>query len=387
MREACGISICAYDPATGAVFPGETIAPDVIVGVGVFGRKHPVYYCADESMRHPDFREGGGGRVLAFVCDRESGALTYLNEQPACAAGTSYLALDREEQYLVATTFGSGTPVTRPAKNENGEYVPETVYGASTTNLYRINEDGSIGKLCDVIVHPMEGTRTRPVQPHMHSVSLAPLGDFFAVCDMGTDKVYTFRINHETEKLEACPGSPFQSEAGMGCRYHAFHPTQPYLIVNNEHRPYLTSFRYEPDGRLIRIGDYRILQEAAEPKTEDEKVTETETPTKTAREGMAKQSGMAMTADGQYVYTLARGTNTVSAFRVEEGGELTLVQSLPYGGDMPKGCSVSPDGRFLLVASRGSKDVITLAIREDGTLSETGISTTLPSPAVVTFLL
>ncbi len=337
-----GISICRFDEEKGTLHLMKTIRPDISVGTLACSSDKRVIYCADENPH--------GGRVLSFAMDKHTGNLKAFSVVSTGISGTAFLTADRSDRSLIAVNYANSGDASE----------------LSATDLYRIDTEGSITGPEDRFLHA-RGADPAQGQAHAHSAAFSPDESFFTVCDTGADRIYAFSVNEQTRVLQPCMNSPVQCEHGMGPRYQVYHPYLPYLIVNNEKKTYLSSFRYDVSGMLIKLQDAPLLDG-------DKQTTE-----------HPGQSGLAMSADGRYVYTLLREKDVVVTFRVEENGTLTRLQVLEYGGKIPKGCTLSPDGRFLLIASRGTSDVITLAVQPDGTLERTGISARFPCPAVITF--
>jgi len=86
-------------------------------------------------------------------------------------------------------------------------------------------------------------------------------------------------------------------------------------------------------------------------------------------------AGIALTPDGKFLYVANQFNNTVTAFSVDSGGNLTQiagsaqgsaspqVQGSPFAtGTAPTALAVTPDGAFLYVANFGSNNVSAFAI-------------------------
>ena len=343
---------------------GEALL-EITAGVTCFDEKKGVLYFTDERKGNPDFKYGGGGRVFAVNVSPEDGSLTVLNSNYSYGALPSYVAADDQGKYLVLTNFGPNKkpePITTLAKDESGAWRIQVQVDTASTVLLRRNEDGSVGQVCDIVVHSSEGTANNLRAAHAHSVVASPDKKLFAVCEMGTDRIYLFAIDVERDKLVLPSGAPYVCEKGTGPRYSAFHPTKPFFFINYEDAPLVSSFRYDEVGRLELINTIRVLPEGEEASPKD------------------LQSGLTISADGRFLYTLMRGRNILAVFVVDQNsGKLSLLQRLQLDGDRPKDCSLSPDGRTLAVADRDSDMVELLAVAPDGTLKQTG--NTLPQKA------
>lgn len=364
-----GFGIFGYDRETGALELIKTAALDRIsVGATCLDARRRILYCVDEVMSQPAFRKGGGGLVYALAIDPETGELTELNRQPSYGSLPTYVTTDADGKYLLLVNHTGHTPVTKVVKDASGQHRINVEYDDSTTVLFRLNTDGSIGDLCDVCVH--SGSGPLPLQTHakLHSVVRSPSGELFAVCDKGSDKIFFFKINRKTEKLELCGDRGYAALPGSSPRYSVFHPTRPYFFMNNETKGVVCAFRYDEEGRLDPICTINAFPEGRE---DDPAIM---------------QSDFVIHPSGKYLYTLIRLINVVTTFRIdEETGQLEKIQTATLDGAGPRGCAISPDGRFMLIAALESKQVLVWRIGEDGRVSPTGQSAAQPVPGNVTF--
>jgi len=68
-------------------------------------------------------------------------------------------------------------------------------------------------------------------------------------------------------------------------------------------------------------------------------------------------------------------------------GELSLLQHMPSGGELPWALALQPQGRWLLVANQRSHSIKLFGVDPDsGRLFDTGQSTALQSPVSLAFL-
>lgn len=84
-------------------------------------------------------------------------------------------------------------------------------------------------------------------------------------------------------------------------------------------------------------------------------------------------SYLAFAPGGQYLYSVNQtaDSSSVSAFRVDETtGALTLLNTVPAGGQSPCYISIDETGQWLLVANYVSGTVAVLPVRADGSLGE-----------------
>jgi 6-phosphogluconolactonase len=364
-----GFGIFRYNTKTGELELIKSAVLDKIsVGATCLDSKRNILYCVDEVMTQPGYLKGGGGLVYALAIDPETGDLTEINHQPSYGSLPAYVAVDGTGKYLIVVSHTGNAPVTKTVKDASGKYRIVIEYDDATTVLYRLNDDGSIGDPCDICKHSGNGPGPEQSHPRIHSVMASPSGNLFAVCDKGSDQIFFFRINRETEKLQVCGGEGYKSIPGSSPRYSVFHPTRPYFYMNHETKAVIRAFRYDEDGKLEPICTVSALPEDCE-----------DNPT-------MMQSDIRIHPSGKYLYGLIRGINAVSVFEIkEETGEIEKIQTVMLDGTGPRGCAISPDGRFMHIAALKSKEVLVWVIGEDGKLSPTGKKISQPDPGNVTF--
>jgi len=112
---------------------------------------------------------------------------------------------------------------------------------------------------------------------------------------------------------------------------------------------------------------------------------------------LMSQDAVILSPDGDNLYAVNAGSNSIAAFEVEADGDVEFIEAEPSGGVMPVSLTVSPDGRFLYVVhSMGTVDggagsIVGFSVGSDGALSPL-VGSTLPlsgapmtGPAVIAF--
>lgn len=380
-----GISVFSFDEGTGALELIETIRPDVAAGQLWLDADKRILYSNDEcGERRGEI--GGGGYLLAFRIDPESGKLSLINQKDSLSPEPSYLCLDKSGKYLAACHCGDPWHVTRIVRRPDGSFGNEVLFDDSALVLFRVNEDGSLGEACDVSVNPGTGGKGEnsqvnvdPVSGHiqlvevlsrLHAVVASPSGELLAVCDKGMDKVYTYRIDREKGKLIRLSewAAP---EVACFPRYCAFHPTNGVLYVNNENYALLNSFHYdEGTGALERFDKVYLLPE--DPGMVDGKPVGAQ--------------DILVHPNGKVLYCTLCGLNLIVVCRIGEDGAPRPVQRINSRGILPRGIALSPNGRFLLSGNMVSGDITVFAVDEEGLLTDTGKTYEAVSPSAVRFL-
>lgn len=381
-----GISIFSYKEESGDLELLETIRPDVAAGQLYIDQQNKVLYAVNECGEQRG-EIGGGGYIMAFRVDSETGKLTLLNEKRSLSPEPSYISLDKTGRFLLTCHCADPFHVTKIVKKQDGTYANVVLFDDTGLCLFRINDDGSLGDACDVAVTEGAGgnnTRTQvnvdPVTGHiqlvnvisrLHSVVKNPSGSVFAVCDKGMDCIYTFRINYEKECLEQL--DQWVSE-DVACfpRYGAFHPTLPVYYANNENHATLNYFKYDDStGKLDLVKTIPLL--SYDPGLVDGKPVGAQ--------------DLLISPNGKTLYCTLCGLNLIIVMQLDEKGNPTVIQEVESGGNLPRGIQLSPDGHYLLAGNMVSGDITTFKVNADGTLTATGHRYEAVSPSAIRFFI
>ena len=378
-----GISIFEYDTESGDLRLVETARPDVGAGQLYLDPDRSILYVVDErGDRRGEI--GGGGYVMAFRIDSSSGKLTLVNEKESLCPLPSYLCLDKSKKYLVTSHMSDPFHVTKIRKRADGSFGNEVLFDDTALVMFRIDDDGSLGDVCDVtITEGTGGNSSRPgvhsdtapgqvqleVISRQHSVVASPSGEMLAVTDKGMDRIYTYRIDRESGKLVHLD-TWIPEESGRFPRYCAFHPVLPIYYANNEAYAGINVFDYdEKSGKLNLLTELFLLPED---------------PGKVDGKPVGCQDIM-VHPNGKHLYCTVVGLNLIVVCDLDESGRPAVKQLVKCNGKMPRGIRLAPDLRFLLSGNMLSANITTFAVNADGTLTSTGKSFDAASPSAIQF--
>jgi 6-phosphogluconolactonase (cycloisomerase 2 family) len=356
-----GISVFRYDVVDGTLEPVETVFSDVAAGQQFLDRERGVLYITNEiDSKHGE--KGGGGYVIAFRIDRETGKLSLINEKESLSSCPCYICLDGAKLYALVAHHGGSSYVTKIIRDAGGAYFSKVLFDDTALVLFRVNRDGSLGEICDASIIPGEGLDGPHVFPHLHSVVADPSGKLFIVCDKGMDKIYTCHLDYERSKM--IPLGEIAVETGIAPRYGAFHPKLPYFYVNFERKTVLHSYKYDPRiGILNQVSAVPLLTEEEEKDASG-----------------IESSDILIHPSGRYMYAAVRGVDRIVILDLDDQGGLIGRGHVYCGGKHPRGLCLSPDGRFLFCANMESGLITSFSVRDDGSLEKTG-ETKAPCPA------
>ena len=331
-----------FDPSNGTLAMIGPVAEGLRPTWTVAHPKLPVLYAVnDENTKE--------GSVTAFAVNRESGALSKLNEVSTGGNGTTYLWFDAPSSTLLAANFAGGS-----------------------ASSIAVNQDGSVGSLVSTIKATGSGPHRRQASPHAHSVAIDPSGRYALIPDLGADRVFVYGFDRATHALspdDASSPRSFVAPAGSGPRHLAFSPNGRYVHVLNELTAEIVTLRWDAQqGRLTQV---QTLQTSSPEFA-----------------GVKSGAELAVSADGRFVYVQDRGEATLVVYGVNaESGELSLVQRLPSGGEVPWSFAIHSSGKWLLVAHQRSGKVSVFSIDPvTGKVADTGQSVDTPTPVSLTFV-
>lgn len=192
-------------------------------------------------------------------------------------------------------------------------------YSSGTLTLFDLNADG----------RPCEKVRIIPFEQnsHIHSSWISPEGSSVVVVDLGTSRIYKFKITDG--RLAENEYEIFQLPQGCGPRHCAFGKDRLYVATELSDEVLVFSW---PEMEMLQ----RLTANPVTPHG---------------------GSHIILSADGRFVYMSCRLANDgIAVFSVGADGLLTPV-GYTNTGSHPRHFSISPDGTALAVACRDS-DVI-----------------------------
>lgn len=359
--KAEGIDIFRLDRASGALTHVATTP----------GVENPSYLTVDPTRRFlyavngsPSIDGQPGGAVSAFAINSGTGHLTFLNRQMTTGQGPCHLTIDRAGRFVLATSYHAGNVVVFP-----------------------VRPDGGLAEASDLVQH--HGSSVHPERqdrPHPHSVNLDHAERFALVCDLGLDRVFVYRFDHERGKL--IPNDPpwVAAEPGAGPRHLAFHPNGRYVFVINEIGSSLSSFRYDADRGVLSpletvptipadfVGtaftpDIQVGPAASRPPVV----------------GTNFAADVHVAPSGRFVYGSNRGHDSIVVYAFDNVTErLTCVGYEPSGGHVPRTFAIDPTGTLLLAANQGSDSIVSFRVDPaSGRLAPTGHVAATPTPTCV----
>ena len=287
----------------------------------------------------------GGGSVNAYSFNPISGALTGLNSVPA--QGPCYVSVDDAKSVVFAGNYGGGS-VLAVHLNHDGSFLED--------NLQTIKHEGS------------SVNKDRQEKPHVHSVVLSLDDRHLLVPDLGTDKVYQYRVDTKQRHALIPMDVPFLAvNPGGGPRHLTFHPNgkHAYLVL-------------ELEGAVMAL-DYS-----------EGKLTSKQTISMVSSDFKGRVSGADIhtSPDGKFLYASNRGdVNEIAIYSIDRNGMLTLTGRQSVLGKTPRNFVIDPTGNFLLVANQNTNEIIIFKRDvKSGLLTPTGKKIEVDKPVCLKFI-
>ncbi|MEU3418015.1 lactonase family protein [Streptomyces murinus] len=303
-----GIGLASYDPESGLITGSGTLA----------GVPDPSYLAV-----HPD------GRTLYAVDERQDGGVT---------------AVRLADRQVLGTRSTGGAGPCHLSVHPSGRWLLSANYTSGSVAVHPIDGSGALGERTDLVTHTSPKPGPGQEGPHAHQFRTGPDGRHLLAVDLGTDTVYTYRLDSAKGTLTEV--SQAHTRPGAGPRHLTFHPGGRHAYLANEVDDTVVVCAYDPATGRLAIG---------EPQSTGATGDVTNYPAQ-----------LLVTADGRYAFLANRGHNSLARFAVEaDGARLRLLGTVPVGGDFPRQIALSPDGRLLFAANQRSGTVTVFHVDAD----------------------
>ncbi|MYQ97574.1 lactonase family protein, partial [Streptomyces sp. SID6139] len=226
----------------------------------------------------------------------------------------------------------------------SGRWLLSANYTSGSVAVHPIDGSGALGERTDLVTHTSPKPGPGQEGPHAHQFRTGPGGRHLLAVDLGTDTVYTYRLDSAKGTLTEV--SQAHTRPGAGPRHLTFHPGGRHAYLANEVDDTVVVCTYDPATGRLAIG---------EPQSTGATGDVTNYPAQ-----------LLVTADGRYAFLANRGHNSLARYAVEaDGARLRLLGTVPVGGDFPRQIALSPDGRLLFAANQRSGTVTVFHVDAD----------------------
>ncbi|MER5428240.1 lactonase family protein [Streptomyces sp. NPDC002588] len=309
-----GIGVAAYDPSSGRIAGRGTIT----------GVPDPSYLAV-----HPD------GGTLYAADEREKGAVT---------------AVRLSDREVLGSRATGGAHTCHLSVHPGGRWLLSADYGSGSVAVHPIGASGALGERTDMVTHGSPAPGPGQQGPHAHQFVSAPDGGHVLAVDLGTDTVYSYRLDAKTGTLTEVAQA--HTRAGAGPRHLTFHPGGRHAYLACETDDSVAVCAYDAATGRLAIGSAQSTG---------------------AKAATNYPAQFAVTPDGAFAFLANRGDNTLARYAVEaDGARLRLLGTVPVHGDFPRQIALAPDGGLLFGANQRSGTVSVFEVDGSGGLRLAG---------------
>lgn len=331
-----GIYSVRLDDRTGALSAPKLAAETVNPSFVAFSPDRKFLYAVSES----------DAMAVPFSVHAADGTLTALQPpQPSGGPAPCHLATDKTGRVLVVANYHKGIVAALP-----------------------IASDGKLGAPTVVQHYGHSVNPERQSSPHTHSVTLSPDNRHVIVCDLGLDRIFTYKLDLDNARL--APASPafVTTPPGSGPRHFVFGADGRHAYAICEMGNLILAYAYDAtQGALTPLQQIATLP-ADFP-------------------GASTCAEIRLHPNGRFLYGSNRGHDSLAVYAVSPtDGRLSLVEIVPCGGKNPRNFSLSPDGRWLVCANQNSNSLTVFSVDPaTGRLTRTDATATVSLPVCVLF--
>ncbi|CAM5582743.1 Lactonase family protein OS=Streptomyces alboniger OX=132473 GN=CP975_32890 PE=3 SV=1 [Streptomyces alboniger] len=271
------------------------------------------------------------------------------------------VALSADGGHEVLGTRGTGGAAPcHLSVHPSGRWLLSANYGSGSVAVHPIDASGALGERTDLVEHTAPPPGPGQDGPHAHQVRTSPDGRHVLAVDLGTDTVYTYRLDTGAGTLRQV--SYARLRPGAGPRQLAFRPSGRFAYVANELDDTMVVCAYDRATGRLTPGDPQPTGSGG---------------------GTNHPAQIVVTREGRFAFLANRGHNSVARYAVEaEGARLRLLGTVPVDGDFPRHLALSPSEGLLFTANQKSDSVSVFRVdAETGTLRLTGRP--FPAPVAV----
>lgn len=305
--QADGILTIYSNPGTGELKRGKTVA----------------------EVTNPSFvKASADGKWLLAVSELGSG------DAPSGYV-FSYRILENDSLEQVSRLSTESFAPAHIELDQTGSYVFVSNYMGGVVMMYKLEENGSLGRQQRIDLE-------NPEESHAHSVTVSGNNKYAYIADLGNDKIWIYDLNAEEGSLSPNKQVSVDLEEGAGPRHFALSGDGAYAYSMNELNSTVTVFAVQEEGGLEIIQTLSSLPDNYS--------------------GNNSAADIHLHPSGRFLYASNRGHNSIATFRIKDNGRLEVVDHTPTRGETPRNFAIAPSGKYLYAANQDSNNVAAFEI-------------------------
>ena len=290
-----------------------------------------------------------------LICTNETGERFEGDTDIPDSTVTSYRLTPRGGLALSGRCTTGGQTACHIGLHPRGRFLAVANHGApGSAAVISLDEDGAVGELCAVAVHPdleEPGETVDEGKSHVHSCNFDATGRWLLACDKGQDKVVIYRFDEESGGLTR--HSEMAVSAGGAARHLALHADGRHLVLCEESGNMVTVCAFDADaGELTALDSQPTLPDGVRFSA-------------TSEIQLHQMHGKSL------IYCANRsfdGESTIATFALDEDGDTPRLIAKGHAacGDHPRHFAPDPSGRWLLVAAMADSAITVMPLDEEG---------------------
>jgi 6-phosphogluconolactonase len=309
------------------------------------GLVNPSFLALSPDQRFLYSVHGDEDYATAFALDPATGEAKLLNRAKTGGKNGVREAVDPSGKFLVVANYASGSVAVLPIAPD----------GSLKDQQQVVQLPGEPGP------HKVEQTSSRP-----HDIVFDHSGRFVLVPDKGLDRVFVFRFDAATGRLDPTEQGSVKTRPGAGPRHLAFHLRRPIVWVLNELDSTIATYSFDTESGALK--PLQVMSTLSDELT-----------------GYSTAAEIAVSPNGQ-VYASNRGQDNVAWFKVFPDGKLKIFGWQSTLGKTPRFIGIDPAGQNLYAANEQSDTIVALRIDQNtGSPRPTGKIIQNASPVTIVF--
>jgi len=301
-----------------------------------------------QSPTHPVLYTASGPNIVA-LSENPDGSLNPLAQFDVAGKNVCHFVCDNTGHFLLAVDYDQHVLASIRLDEKGKPYGPVAYWGFGGSGPNKVRQEAS----------------------HPHGIYLDPENRHAYMCDLGSDRVWMFKFDAETGKIDS--GSPHWEgvKPGSGPRHLAFSPdgSHVYVYVNGELGANLSVFARDKESGNLTAKETVSTLTPDRPKTDG---------------GTAE---IVMHPSGKWLYVTNRLGNTIAVFAIGPNGEAKLVEDAPSLAQEVWSIQIDATGRWLIAAGRHDNRLVVFKIdAETGKLTPNGATAPVNAPICVLFV-
>ncbi len=260
------------------------------------------------------------------------------------------------------------------APNSNALYASS--YGAGKFASFGVGNNGNI---TEEMMISFEGSGADPERqegPHIHQALHSPWSDCLYLCDLGTDRIWSFRVD-SLGRPAGPPTAALELPPGYGPRHLAFNRHTPRAYILCELAPRIVAAEIH-----VKTGALKVIQDIPSTAGSENSAS----PAAATMSISPAPSAVKVHPSGRSLAVANRFTDHISVFYIGSGNPaLSPGGEFSCGGKTPRDMEFNGEGSLLLIANQDSDCISSLGFSPGSGSCEGASGPELPtgSPACI----